>query len=176
MPEAVSETTIRLLTSADGSEYQQLRLRSLKEDSLSFLSSYEGESKLHEDAFARHLDWAYHPPHFGYFGVFTEHGLIGYVQVGKTFLEKQEHIAMISNLYVIPEYRGKGIADLLFKHVFSVLETHEHMERLFLTCAAHNKHAHRFYQKLGFRRYGVKVKSIKWHDQYDDEIEMVKVL
>lgn len=167
---------IRLLTRADGADYSQLRLRSLQEDGDVFLSSFETESTLHEDAFAAHLDYTYHPPHFGYFGIFVEDKLVGYVQVGKTYLDKQEHIALLNNLYILPEFRGQGLAKKVFSHIFNLLDKSEKNERLYLTCAARNKKALGLYRELGFQRFAVRAKSIKWQGQYGDEVEMVKIL
>jgi ribosomal protein S18 acetylase RimI-like enzyme len=167
--------TIRLLNRDDGQKYQQLRLESLQQNPESFLSTYQNESHLPEKSFANHVEWAYHPPHFGYFGIFVEGDLAGYVQVAKTFLEKQEHIACINNLYISPRFRGRGLAKELFQYIHALLAKDGRVERLYLTCAAKNKPAQKLYQKMGFRRYGVKSKSIKWDNTYDDEVEMVFV-
>jgi|SRR5579859_2230065 len=170
---------IRLLTKADGTEYQKLRLESLAKNPDAFLTTFENEKNLHEDVFANHLDWAYHPPYFGYFGVFVgdnDTKLAGYSQVSQNFLEKQSHIAMINNVYFSPQWRGQGLATQLFKHIFTLLKTDGHIERIYLSCTASNHHAQHLYRQLGFQRYGVKVKAVKWQRKYDDEVEFVKVL
>lgn len=171
-----SEISIRLLTREDGPTYQKLRLLSLKESPDAFLSTFDNEAKLHEKVFADHLDWAYHPPHLGYFGIFIHGELAGYVQVSKTYLDKQDHIVMMNNLYVDPKFRKKNLASQLFEHVFEVLKKSSAIERIFLSCTAHNTPALHFYKKLGFQRFGVRVKAIKWHGMYDDEVEMVKIV
>ncbi len=168
--------TIRLLTRADGPLFQKLRLESLGDSPQAFMSTLEAENKLHEDQFGEHLDWAFHPPHFGYFGLFIEDQLVGYVQAGKTFLEKQNHVAQINNLYITPNFRGKGLAKQLVQYVLDQLRASEKVERVYLSCTATNKNAFRFYRGLGFQRYAVRAKAIKWQDKYDDEIELVKVL
>src|SRR6185369_7891221 len=108
---------IRLLTRDDGPAYQKLRLQSLQENPEAFLSTYENESKLHEKTFSDHLDWAYHPPHHGYFGVFVDGELAGYVQISKTYLDKQAHVVMMNNLYIAPKWRKMGLATRLFDHI-----------------------------------------------------------
>lgn len=168
--------SIRLLTSRDGVGYQELRLCSLDESPTVFLSTYQSESKLHENAFADHLDWSYHPPHLGYFGLFVGEKLAAYVQITKTFLEKQEHIVFANNLYVSPDFRHLGLASELFNYVIDLLEKSEHIERIYLSCTAGNKAALHLYHKLGFRRFAVRTKAIKWQDQYDDEVMLVKIL
>lgn len=175
-------TTIRLLTRIDGPAYQGLRLQSLQTNPEAFLSIFDGEKTLHEDIFSNHLDQSYHPPFLGYYGIFVDDELAGYVQLSQNFLEKQEHIAFLNNLYISPKFRNQGLATQLFDHILAELRDvrsgneRAKIERLFLSCTASNKSAYRLYQKLGFRRYGVKVKAIKWQGKYDDEVEMVKVL
>jgi RimJ/RimL family protein N-acetyltransferase len=168
--------SIRLLTRDDAAEYQKLRLHSLEESPAAFLSTFDNETKLHEEVFADHLDMTYHPPHLGYFGIFVGERLAGYVQISKNYLEKQDHIVFANNLYISPDFRGQGLAVQLFEFVFLTLKNSEHIERIFLSCTARNRSAMRLYKKIGFRRYGVKVRAIKWQGQYDDEVEMVKVL
>ncbi len=170
------EISIRLLTRDDGAAYQKLRLQSLQESPKAFLSTYENEEKLHAKVFSDHLDWAYHPPHHGYFGIFVNGELAGYVQVSKTYLDKQNHIVMMNNLYVAPQFRQKNFASQLFQYVFDVLKNSEYIERVYLSCTARNTAALNFYKKQGFRRYGVKAKAIKWLGVYDDEVEMVKIV
>lgn len=174
--EVMPSYNIRQLTREDGPAYKQLRMQSLQSDPSAFLSTFETENQLHEGIFANHLDSSYHPPFLGYFGIFEEDTLLGYLQVSSSFLEKESHIATIYNVYMNPKYRGQGLARMLFEHVFEVLKDHGNIERIFLTCTASNKRACRFYQKLGFRRYAVRVQAVKWQGKYDDEIEMVKML
>ncbi|MBW7955875.1 GNAT family N-acetyltransferase [Patescibacteria group bacterium] len=172
----MSQPTIRLLTAQNGTEYQRLRLESLQVNPEAFLSSYDTESKLHDSAFVDHLDWAYHPPAYGYFGIFIEEQLVGYLQASKNYLEKQDHIASLHNLYISKAHRHQGLASQLIEHVTQLLREKAGVERVFLSCTAKNQVAYKLYRKHGFHRIGVKARAIKWNDQYDDEVEMVKLL
>jgi len=172
----MSDIEIRILTKSDAPKYQQLRLLSLQTDAAAFLSTHDMESKLPDTSFADHLDWAFHPPSFGYFGLFVDGELAGYIQTGKNYLEKQSHVASLYNLYVNPKYRQQGYARKLIDFVTNLLRDEDHIERVFLSCTAQNPMAYNMYKRLGFHRIGVKVKAIKWNGQYDDEIEMVKLL
>jgi RimJ/RimL family protein N-acetyltransferase len=163
---------IRLLTKADGPQYQTLRLKSLQTDPQSFLATFDGESTKHEQAFADELDMAYSPPHFGVYGVFVEEKLAGYAQVQRSTAPKQAHIAYLFNLYLDPTFRGQGLSRKLFDHVFNQLKT-EGIEQLYLTCLASNTAARQLYRKLGFHRHGTRRQSVKWQGQYDDEVEYV---
>jgi ribosomal protein S18 acetylase RimI-like enzyme len=173
MPESIE---IRLLTKEDGADYQQLRLESLQTNPDAFLSSYEAEEQLDESTFANHLEWAYHPPTFGYFGIFVGGKLAGYVQASKSFLDKEKHICSLNNVYISKEFRKQGLATKLLNYVTDLLKREAGIERVFLSCTGKNKPAHNLYRKLNFRRYAVRAKAIKWEDQYDDTVEMVKVL
>lgn len=167
---------IRLLTREDGPSYQQLRLESLQRNPEAFLSTYKSESALHESAFADHLDWAYHPPNFGYFGLFSHEVLVAYVQLSQNFLEKQSHTVQVYNLYVGAKFRRQGYASRLMEYILDHLGQLDHIERAYLSCTGRNIAAYTLYKKLGFRRFAVRSKAIKWQDLYDDEIEMVKLL
>jgi RimJ/RimL family protein N-acetyltransferase len=164
---------LRLLTGRDGPEFQRLRLQALEDAAEAFLSSWETESRTHEGAFAGELDYAYSPPHFGYYGLFNEERLVGFCQIGRSYLEKQNHVAFIYNLFVDPAYRGQGYARRLVSEVLDQVTTHEGIEAVFLSCAAKNKVGLKFYGSLGFQRCGVKRRSIKWQGEYDDEVEMI---
>lgn len=166
-------TTIRLLTQEDGAIYQELRLESLQQNPEAFLSLYEREAALHEAAFADHLDWAYHPPYFGYYGIFVEEKLAGYVQISRNYLEKQNHVVFLNNLYIGKKFRRMGLATVLTEYVLGHLKGHEGMEKVYLSCTGKNKGAHQLYKKLGFQRFAVKRNAVKWNGEYDDEIEMV---
>jgi ribosomal protein S18 acetylase RimI-like enzyme len=167
---------IRLLTGQDGPDYQILRLRALQTNPDAFLSTYDSESNKHEISFSNELDYAYSPPYFGYYGCFEGERLIGFCLVTQSYLNKQDHVAFLYNLYVDPEFRKQKVGTQLVAHVINQLAQHEHIERLFLSCTAKNKIAVNFYKKTGFQRCGIRPRSVKWNGDYDDEIEMVKIL
>jgi RimJ/RimL family protein N-acetyltransferase len=171
-----SRLDIRLLIRDDGADYQALRLESLQINPEAFLSTFEAEEKLHESAFEDHLDWAYHPPAFGYFGIFVDEKLVGYVQASKNYLEKQKHITSLNNLYISKDFRKQGLATILINFVLQMLQGHEGIQSAFLSCTAKNRQAYQLYKKLGFQRFAVRRDAILFNGEYDDEIEMVKFL
>lgn len=180
MVDAMPDFSFRLLTGTDAAAYQQLRLESLQHNGRAFLATYDSEEHLHLSSFANHLTWSYRPPLLGYWGIFIQENdspkLIGYVQLTKSFLAKQDHIAFLNNLYIGRGFRKQGAASALFTHVLELIRKDGEIERVFLSCAASNTTARAFYLKNGFRRYGVMTKAIKWADHYDDEVQYVKVL
>lgn len=170
------ETSIRLLTRKDAHEYQQLRLKSLQESPEAFLSDHDKEASFSTEIYANHLDWSLHPPFLGYFGIFINGKLAGYVQINKTMLDKQEHIVFINNLYILSEFQHHGLGSELLNYCLDLLKNNNAAERAFVQCTAKNKKACRFYVKHGFRRYSIQKHVVKWLGEYDDAIEFVKVL
>jgi len=168
--------TVRLLNSSDALAYQQLRLKSLQESPEAFLSNYTSEAEYKTQVFSDHLNWSIHPPFLGYFGIFDSQKLVGYVQISKTMLEKQEHLVFINNLYIDSQYQRQGLAAQLLNYIFDLLKKNAIAERAFVSCTAKNKKACQFYIHQGFRRYAIQAKAVKWLNEYDDAIEFVKVL
>jgi RimJ/RimL family protein N-acetyltransferase len=166
--------TIRLLTGNDAIEYKELRLKALQNNPESYLSTFESEKQRSVEAFSSELRYTISSPIFGYYGIFLENKLIGYASLEKSYLAKQKHIAFFYNLYIDPKYRNQGLALKLFNFILDKIKQKTQIERIFLSCNKKNTPAIKLYKKLGFKEYGFKEKSIKYQDEYDDEIEMVR--
>lgn len=167
---------IRPLTTADAPAYRALRLAALQHNPESYLATYESENQKSVDTIAWELRQWTRPPVNGYYGLFVENQLIGYAQLDQIFVVKQRHIAHLYNLYIDPTHRGQGHATKLIEHLTQLAREKAGVERLFITCNRHNTAAQALYQKLGFRQYALREKSVKWQGEYDDELEMVKEL
>lgn len=166
--------SIRLLNYQDAQIYKDLRLKALANNPESFLATFEAENNKPISAFSAELRYAVGEPIFGYYGVFAENELVGYAYLEKSYMDKQKHIAFFYNLYIDSAYRGQGLASKLFNYLLEKIKQQTQIERIFLSCNKKNIPAFKLYQKLGFIQYGIKEKSIKWQNQYDDEIEMVR--
>lgn len=168
---------IRLLTAQDGPDFQLLRLKALQTNPQAFLATFESESSRHEQSFSQELEMVYGPPVFGYYGIWDDNRLIGFCQLSRGQLTKQQHIASLFNLYIDPAYRGQGLAQQLLTHIMAQLRQHQpEVELVFISCLAKNKPAYQLYRKLGFQRCGIRPRSCRWHGEYDDEVELVKKL
>jgi ribosomal protein S18 acetylase RimI-like enzyme len=166
---------IQLLTSVDSAAFQAMRLEAVAHDPYAFLSTPEVEQAKTIQHYANEIVAARLLPPFGYYGVFDEDRLLGYVQLGTTGLPKKKHIAYIYNLYIDPAARGQRLAEHLCTIVAQIAKAAD-IERLYANCLRNNQIALKFYHKLGFQICGERVQSVKDADQYDDEIELVKVL
>lgn len=164
---------VRPLSGQDAQSYCTLRLEAVTSFPDSFLSTAAVESKRSILSFQYELSSAAIPPAFGYYGIFLENHLVGYLQLGCSLLPKQHHLAFVYNLYITRNHHREGLAETLINHCLSVLREKTKVERLFVTCNANNHHGVAFYTKLGFIPWGKRPKSVLWQGEYDDEIEWV---
>jgi ribosomal protein S18 acetylase RimI-like enzyme len=165
----------RLLAATDAPAFQQLRFTAINNDEAAFLSVAEVEQAKLLENYRTELLFAQNTPPFGYYGLFDHGTLIGFLQLGSTGLPKQRHIGYFYNLYLEPSYRHQGVGTYVCRTVLDLAQA-AGLERIFAVCLASNKTAFALYQKLGFEVCGRRHQSAKWKNQYDDEVELMKVL
>lgn len=160
---------IRRLTPADASQFQALRLAGLKDEPLSFASSYEEEKDLPasaiEDRLAIKSDR-------GTFGAFESESLVGLVALGREDMKKLSHKAFIWGMYVKPEFRGKGIARALICEALSLARSVPDLTQVNLCANARNLAAIQLYESLGFKAFGHEPGSMLINGELQDEIHM----
>jgi RimJ/RimL family protein N-acetyltransferase len=168
----------RLLTRSDAEQYRNLRLKALTTDPSMFLATFNSEQLRPVHSFEYELSDAIAPPGYGYYGVF-EHSpvtsakqLVAFCQVAPSYLAKQPHVVFLYNLYVDPDFRGKGVATNLLSDILAMVKN-DGIEVVVISHVASNTAAHQLYLLLGFVQTGVRPKSVKWNNIYDDEVEMV---
>jgi RimJ/RimL family protein N-acetyltransferase len=83
---------------------------------------------------------------------------------------RRSRVANLRSLMLLPEYRGRGIADaaarLLVHHLFFDLDYH----RVQLECYGFNERAIRHAERSGFVREGVKRKAYWRHGEWVDGV------
>lgn len=169
------QPTYHLLTPADAEAFRWLRIYALEHNPDAFLADLASEESKSVARFSQEIAFSCLQQPFGYYGCVVAGKLVGYVQISTSGLAKQQHVAFLYNLFFHPEYRGQGLARGLVNHVTEILRQHG-CEQIFASCLASNTTAFQFYQKLGFSEYGRRRRSVKWHNQYDDELELVLVV
>ncbi len=161
---------IRLLTSADASAYRQIRLSALTSDPKAFLSSIEFEEKIPLTEFTNKLFRNATPPVYGFYGYINqENTLTGYIHLANEWILKRRHIATLNELYVLPDFRLRGIAAGLIDHCISLLKNVSGKEQVELHVNSDNHQAVKLYEKLGFIKVATVPKAVKETDGYQDE-------
>ncbi|WP_248278573.1 GNAT family N-acetyltransferase [Bacillus sp. DNRA2] len=98
---------------------------------------------------------------------------VGTLQV-ETFL-KIKHKANILAMYVSPKHRGLRIGKSIMLNLIEKAKSLG-IEQLQLTVVSNNQTAKNMNSSLGFSRYGLEEKALKFNEQYWDEEHMVLYL
>ncbi len=156
---------IRILTGSDAAEFRTLRLRALREEPESFGASEAEFAATSIGDVANRLrasDSAF------VLGAVAP-ALVGTVGFHRREGAKKRHKGIIWGVYVAPEYRGQKLARALMEAAIARASTLPGLECLNLTVALRNQAAHRLYQSIGFKSYGVDRRSMKLGAEYIDE-------
>ncbi|MCH5185027.1 MAG: GNAT family N-acetyltransferase [Oscillospiraceae bacterium] len=82
---------------------------------------------------------------YEYYRAFADDEFTGYMGVHE---DKEFKSVLLSKIYVKKEYRGRGIAKMLLKHVMDI---YSGAEMFWLTVNRHNDNAIAAYDRLGFK-------------------------
>ena len=100
--------------------------------------------------------------------------IIGFLSSERGLVNRIRHRAYIV-IGIVKDYRGKKIGVQLFKELEKwALESN--ITRLELTVMEHNESAIKLYEKMGFKREGLKINSLLVDGKYVDEYYMGKIL
>ncbi len=88
--------------------------------------------------------------------------------------EKMDHKGLIWGMYVHPDLRGCGAADLIMDAL--IASARGQLRQLILTLATDNVSAQRFYQRHGFALYGTEPDAIRRGDGFVAEALMWRPL
>jgi len=165
---AAEQTEIIQLHPDRWQEYKQLRLKAIMQEPLAFGMFESDVSDKSEnywrtivsDAFAQNNRWLVCAQHDG--------KLVGMVAAFPEYnsFSMCKHLAIVSSLYVIPEYREQGIATQLMKELFTLLEKSNSITHVFLWVTETEKAAIQLYKKLGFGITGSLSQSVKYNNNY----------
>lgn len=158
---------IRFLSYQDVAAYRELRLRALKESPTAFGSSYEQEAGFSLTDFAarlRHDDAA-----SGIFGAFNDDQLIGMLGFSRESRPKRAHVGFLWSMYVLPEFRCRGVGAALLDEVLSHARCLGVLRQIVLTVTANNLAAFSLYRSRGFERFGLERSALFVDGTYLDE-------
>jgi ribosomal protein S18 acetylase RimI-like enzyme len=161
---------IRLLNSDDANEFKSIRLESLTTDANSWLSSIDEEKDLPTSSFVNKIEYGLTPPHFGFYGYFSDGKLLAYAQISPNYWKKTMHIATLYDVCVSPSARRKAVGSKLIKFMIEKMKTVKGMEQIQLRVTSRNKGAIAFYERIGFTKVATFPDAVKENDgTYQDE-------
>ena len=156
----------RRLEAEDADVFQALRLEGFRLEPRAFRFAPEDEAHLTTDAVVERLQRDF------VIGAFSaDSHLIGVGGLACCNGAKTRHKALLYGMYVKAANRGTGAADELMTRLIE--EARARVEIVTLTVVTTNLRAMRFYERWGFRAYGVEERSVKnSDDDYLDETLM----
>lgn len=135
---------IRLLSRSELMLYQQLRIKSLETDPTAFHLDLETAKGKPDSFFLNEVT----DPKFGCLGAFVGEQLIGMV----TLKQASPSLANLYTLYVLPEFRGQGVARALLEEAIRVAKSQGITDISFTVME--NNPVIALYEALGFKKVG----------------------
>ena len=172
----MQDITIRALNENDARDYQDLRLRGLKEHPDAFGSTYERESAYTIEFVAERLRLTAESPNNFTLGAYRQEELIGVVTFRRIDGEREQHRGNILGMYVRSEDQGKGIGKALLFKAIDLAKLLPGLEQIELAVVTRNKQARNLYASLGFASYGIDPRALLVDGEYLDEERMVLFL
>ncbi|HEX8289454.1 MAG TPA: GNAT family protein [Pyrinomonadaceae bacterium] len=138
--------SIRQINVDDWLIFSEIRLKALQTDPLVFGSSYEKESQFIEADWRERLE-ARDSAVFMLFADETPFGITG-VSVFRD--DPTKRTAILWGSWLAPEFRGKGLSDLMYKARIDWAKAHPGIERIIVSHRASNLASKYANQKQGF--------------------------
>ncbi len=151
---------IRRLATGDAQAYWQTRNRGLAEFPDAFTTSVEeGAATLPSELVKR----------FGangsddfVLGAFADDGsLVGYAGFQRETRQKNRHKGLLVGMYVVPEFRSRGLGQTLLLTLIEEVRAMHGMEKLNISVTLSNADARKLYLGAGFLPFGVEQNAIK---------------
>ncbi len=149
-------------------EYKTLRLRALKDDPQAFGSSYAKEVAYSDEKWREKTN-------DNVFFACNGNDLVGMMGIWQSEDDKNNKVANVFGVYVIPEFRGKGISKMLMQSLVEELKTSPNISKLKLTVNKDQVSAVKLYEAFGFKTMKEE-KALLGDGNYYDEYLMEKDL
>lgn len=166
---------IRLLQPSDAVAYWDLRLFALKESPVSFGSTWE-ESVNRPNPLEQVKERLQPSEQMFTMGAWDNDQLVGVVTIVRETQTKFSHRANLYAMYVAPSARGKGLAKRLIQKAIDHATQFIGLEQINLIVVSTNEAARRLYESVGFVAFGYEGKSMKYGEEYWDEILMKLII
>jgi ribosomal protein S18 acetylase RimI-like enzyme len=156
---------IKMLMQEDWKIWKKFRLEALKNSPENFGDSYEEVLNWTDSDFQETI------AKNDVFCMFNDYSIVSCAGFYVLNLEKTNCYGVVWGLYTHPDYRGKGLASALMQKVF--VHAKSRVRQLHLKCITSNLSAIAFYQKQGFKIYGMEPRTLKVGDIFFDTHLMV---
>ncbi|MFL0803280.1 MAG: GNAT family N-acetyltransferase [Agarilytica sp.] len=94
------------------------------------------------------------------FGAFNERSLVGVTVLSRRLSPKYQHKGFLWGMYVLPEFRGAGIAQLLMQAAIDWARVHPDVIAISLQVTLSNIRGQKFYKRFGFSVFGTEQNSL----------------
>lgn len=162
---------IRKLRPNESNSYREIRLQCLKNFPTNFTSNYLDEKVKDELFFQPYIEKS--DLNNFVIGAFHNGNLIGISGFERLERVKTNHRGHIIQVYVIPEYQGKGIGLDIIKSTLNVAFKINGIEQVEIDVITSNKNAEKIYEKVGFEAYGIQKNFLKIDNDYYDHKMMI---
>jgi RimJ/RimL family protein N-acetyltransferase len=159
---------LRQLLPTDAAAFKALRIFSMQESPKSFGSSVTEE----EQRSLESIEAMFSSPLHYRVGVFDADKLVASAGSVRLSREKTKHKADIFGVYVLPEYRGKGLSRQMMQSIIERAKQTDGLETLLLAVTEGNNAAHWLYSSLGFLEYGREPDALRVNGEPVAEIFM----
>lgn len=153
------------------SEFKVLRLMALKLEPNAFGEDLSEISDKPDEYWQKELKSKYRK----YFFAEIDKILVGMGMVKYNAMKKFSHITHFSGIFVMPEYRGMGVASALYKERIKDTFANSKIKKIKLIVNKLQKPAINLYKKFGFQIVGTLKKEFKIGRKYFDAYLMEKV-
>jgi len=160
---------IRRLDASDIEEFKYLRLMSLEIEPENYASTHSEWAALSDD------DWRGYLTGSAIFAGFEADAPVALAGLVPQSRARMAHRASLGMVFVVPERRGSAIAGEIMGHVLDFARA-EGLLQIELVVHSGNARAVRFYERLGFERYGLLPRGFRDAGGYVDDLLMVLTL
>jgi ribosomal protein S18 acetylase RimI-like enzyme len=99
--------------------------------------------------------------------------LIGIIAITRDARSKRQHKADLHGMYVVPEYRGRGLGKTLLSKSLELARQIVGLEEIQLIVATQNCEATALYERYGFIRVWTELRALKIGNSYVDAHHMI---
>jgi ribosomal protein S18 acetylase RimI-like enzyme len=164
--------TIRELDEHDTKGFLALKRRGLASDPEAFVATLGDDAPSYPEMVRVRLSRASIQAGDIVVGAFAP-DLIGIIAITRDARTKRQHKADLHGMYVVPEYRGKGLGKTLLVKGLEMAEEMAGLEEIQLIVATQNREATALYERYGFVHVWTELRALKIDDSYVDAHHMI---